>query len=189
MSSATYKASYWAYGSTSYNTKTSVINVGKNSSGTYYYAYLRFAALPRNAVISSMKLTLYRTDTYQAVTLKFGCSASNAFGATLDKTVNLSVSNGANKKTLDITSLANTAKAYTGTYWYLHISHGSGSYSLAVFNSSSNTYMYVTIVYTLGTVWYFNGTEWVECLVYFRSEGAWVQCIPYYNSGGSWVQV
>lgn len=46
----------------------------------------------------------------------------------------------------------------------------------------------ITVEYEEATVWYHNGSQWIECGVYYFNGGSWVQVVPYYNSGGSWVR-
>ena len=56
-------------------------------------------------------------------------------------------------------------------------------------NFARVTSITITVTYVPATVWYRNGSSWVQCLVYYRLNGAWIQVIPYYNSGGTWVPV
>ena len=45
----------------------------------------------------------------------------------------------------------------------------------------------MTVEYEEATVWYHNGSQWIECCVYYCNGGTWVQVQPYYYSGGSWI--
>ena len=62
----------------------------------------------------------------------------------------------------------------------------SSSYST---NYARVTSITMTVIYTVATVWYHNGSGWVQCAVYYCLNGTWIQVAPYYNSGGTWIQV
>ena len=47
----------------------------------------------------------------------------------------------------------------------------------------------ITVTYVHATVWYRNGSAWVQCTVWYRNGDSWVQVVPYYRSGGAWVRV
>ena len=38
------------------------------------------------------------------------------------------------------------------------------------------------------TIAYYNGSSWVECIVYYYNNGGWVECIPYTYNEGAWVE-
>lgn len=37
------------------------------------------------------------------------------------------------------------------------------------------------------TVKYYNGSSWVECIVYYYNGSSWIECVPYYYNNG-WVE-
>jgi len=188
----TINATGHSWGSTSFNSTTD-IKVGKTGStstdGTKYKGYISFPALDKTIVIKSIKLVVYRIDTYAAHTLSFGSSSSNSWSATLNWSKNYSITSGANAKTLDISEFTSILQGYAGA-WHIHIQHGSGTNSYSEFNwATSANRPRLVIEYECATVWYRNGSTWVRCLVYYRNGSSWVQCIPYYRNGSTWVQV
>ena len=56
-------------------------------------------------------------------------------------------------------------------------------------NYARVTSITMTVTYTDATVWYRNGSTWVQCAVWYRNGSTWVQCVPWYNSGGTWIRV
>ena len=182
------------WGSSSFNSTTD-LKVGKtgssSSDGTLYRGRIKFAAIPKNWVIQSITLRLNRIDSYSSHTLTLGGSTGTGFSASLSFSLNKSFSSGTGTKNTDLTAYASTIQSFGGT-WYIHVRHGSGTNSYTEFSGderSSSLKPALIITYVLGTVWYHNGTQWVECLVYYHNGTEWIQCIPYYNSGGTWIQV
>lgn len=62
---------------------------------------------------------------------------------------------------------------------------GTGAYSS---NYARITSITITVTYQDATVWYRNGTQWVECYMYYRNGSTWVQVVPYYNNNGTWIR-
>lgn len=57
-------------------------------------------------------------------------------------------------------------------------------YDSAESNSQATTF---TATYHR-TIAYYNGSSWVECIVYYYNNGGWVECIPYTYNEGAWVE-
>lgn len=51
--------------------------------------------------------------------------------------------------------------------------------------SSDAAYFTATFHRTLA---YFDGSSWVECIVYRYQEGSWIECIPYIYNEGAWAE-
>lgn len=51
--------------------------------------------------------------------------------------------------------------------------------------TSNFTYAYVK-PQTDNTIAYYDGSKWVNCIVYYYDGSSWVQCEPYYYNGSSW---
>jgi hypothetical protein len=182
------------WGSSSFNSTTD-LKVGKtgstSSDGTQYRGRVTFAAIPKNWVIQSITLRLNRIDSNSSHTLTLGGSTGTGFSASLAFSLSKSFGSGTGTKNTDLTAHAATIQSF-GTTWYIHVRHGSGTNSYTEFSGderSNSLKPALIITYVLATVWYRNGSTWVECEVYYRSGSEWVQCIPYYNSGGTWIQV
>ncbi|MDL2205769.1 hypothetical protein LJC33_02520 [Eubacteriales bacterium OttesenSCG-928-N13] len=192
MATLRLNATGYNWGSSSYNSSTN-IKVGKtgssSSDGTKYRGRVRFNnGIGGSWVISKITLTMQRIDSYSSHVLEIGVSSSNAWGASLQWKKNFTFSSGTGNKTIDITAAKDIIQGYTGTYFYIHILHGSGTNSYSEFKGSSTT-PYITITYEEATVYYYGSGNWQQCLVYYYTGGQWVQCIPYYYTGGSWIQV
>jgi hypothetical protein len=89
----------------------------------------------------------------------------------LSFSLNKSFSSGTGTKNTDLTAYASTIQSFGGT-WYIHVRHGSGTNSYTEFSGderSNSLKPALIITYVLGTVWYHNGTQWTECLVYYHN--------------------
>lgn len=146
MATQTLDSKKSAWGASGY-TSTSDFKVGKTGDGTIYKGRLTFGPLPSGIIITSIKLTMNRIDSYNSHTLKFGVSKSDAWGAQTDDAVNVMVKSGKGSKNLNLSGLARTLAGYTSGNWYMHVTHGSGSNSYSEFSGGNDPTLTVTYEY------------------------------------------
>lgn len=146
MATQTLDSKKSAWGASGY-TSTSDFKVGKTGDGTIYKGRLTFGPLPSGIIITSIKLTMNRIDSYNSHTLKFGVSKSDAWGAQTDDAVNVMVKSGKGSKNLNLSGLAQTLAGYTSGNWYMHVTHGSGSNSYSEFSGGNDPTLTVTYEY------------------------------------------
>lgn len=139
-----------AWGSGGY-TSTDGFKVGKTDAGTIYRGRLTFAPVPAGIVITSIKLTMNRTDGYNTHTIKLGVSSSGSWGAETEARVNWTVGSGRGSKSITLTSMAGSIAKYTSGDWYLHVTHGSGTNSYTEFTGGSNPKIEITYEYAAST--------------------------------------
>jgi hypothetical protein len=177
------------WGSSSFNSTTD-LKVGKtgssSSDGTFYKGRIKFAAIPKSWVIQSITLRLNRIDSYSGHTLTLGGSTGTGFSASLSFSLNKSFSSGTGIKNTDLT-------AHAANDSELSAAHGTSTFDTAPAptptpssraNERSNSLKPALIItYVLGTVWYHNGTQWVECLVYYHNGTERIQCIHTTTAG------
>ena len=153
------------WGASSFNS-TRDLKVGRTSSNTYYRGRVAFAAIPKSWVIQSITLRLNRIDSYNSHTLLFGGSTGTGFSTSLSFAFNQAIYKGTGAKWIDLTPYASIIQGF-GATWYIHVRHGSGSNSYSEFNGdedSTSVKPALIITYVLGTVCYYNGTQWVSAL-------------------------
>lgn len=151
---------------------------------------LRITCSAAGSASSSKKLSLKRAN-YQ--TLNTGVKGSAQVGASLGTLTGTFYNNTA---THTLSATSNTA-LFEAMRTYLL----AGNSAIVIHNgetSSSSGYStnyarvtscVITVTYMDATVWYRNGSTWVQCAVWYRNGGTWVQCVPWYRSGNTWVRV
>lgn len=117
MATQTLDSKKSAWGASGY-TSTSDFKVGKTGDGTIYKGRLTFGPLPSGIIITSIKLTMNRIDSYNSHTLKFGVSKSDAWGAQTDDAVNVMVKSGKGSKNLNLSDWPDVGGVYIGKLVY-----------------------------------------------------------------------
>jgi hypothetical protein len=140
---------------------------------------------------SSSKRLSFRKAQYQ--TLKTGIKGSDQVGEAL----------GTLTGTFYDNTVTHTLNATTNAAFFEAMKRYliAGNSALVLYNgetSSSSGYstnyarvtgITMTVTYMDASVWYRNGSTWIQCAVWYRDNGVWVQCVPWYNAGGTWIQV
>lgn len=140
---------------------------------------------------SSSKKLSFRRANYQ--TLRTGIAGSAQVGAALGTLTGKFYGNTVTHTLNETTNAALFAamKAYfaegnSALVLYNGETSSSSGYSSNYTRVTSCT---ITVTYMDATVWYRNGSAWVQCTVWYRNGNSWVQVVPYYRSGGAWVRV
>ena len=141
---------------------------------------------------SSSKVLTFHKSNYQS--LQSGIKGSDVVSDTLGTLTGKFYGN-TSSHTLDAshnTAFFNALCAYLkagNSVLVLYNGERSSSSSTYSSNYARITSITMTVTYESATVWYRNGSAWVQCAVYYRLNGAWVQVAPYYRDSGTWIQV
>ena len=78
------------------------------------------------------------------------------------------------------TNFKGTCYLFVRAYWTNADGSSVGGWSL----SSSVAFQYTPH----NTVGYFNGSSWIECIVYYYNGTTWTECVPYRFDGTTWIE-
>ena len=140
---------------------------------------------------SSSKVLSFRQAVYQS--LNTGVKGSAQVGTALGTLTGTFYNNTATH-TLSATSnatLFNNMKAYLAAGNSVLVLYNGETSSSSGYSSNYArvTTCVITVTYMDATVWYRNGSQWVQCTVWYRNGSQWVQCVPWYRNGSTWVRV
>ena len=191
MASKTEYSTYCRYGYLSSDGYgyTGGFSFGTNS-GHDYKGVVRFPdLLVQKAVIQSIALVMKRTDTAGSRTVQLGLNQNIAWGSSLLRTFNVTISSGTGTKTIDLTEHKDLIQNFTGS-WCIHTNRNGGAgYTTFDGDEDGSTGPRIVVTYENATVEYFTSGGWQKALVHYRTATGWAQCIPYIYKDGAWVQV